>query len=148
MTIKYDKKNDTLTVEINKADYTFESLDYSEGDYSVNFDEGNSLTHIIIRNATKFVTQALAAGIELEGGPRVDPPKNEMIWYDADSSMISAFGYNEMTRELDVAFHRTGTYRYYDVPKDVFEGLRDASSQGSYMRSMIIDMYDYEKKRR
>ncbi len=70
-----------------------------------------------------------------------------MIWHDADSSMISAFGYNEAEGILDVAFHRTGVYRYFDVPLHVFEGLRDASSQGSYMRSMIIDMYGYEKKR-
>ena len=61
--------------------------------------------------------------------------------------MISAFGYNEATQQLDVAFHRTGVYSYFNVPQDVFEGLRDASSQGSYMRSMIIDMYPYEKKR-
>ncbi|MBI1878439.1 MAG: KTSC domain-containing protein [Chloroflexi bacterium] len=70
-----------------------------------------------------------------------------MVWYDADSSMISAFGYDEAERILEVAFHNTGVYRYYDVPKNVFEGLRDASSKGSYIRNMIIDMYPYEKKR-
>ena len=29
----------------------------------------------------------------------------------------------------------------------VFEGLRDASSQGSYMGAYIIDMYPWEKSR-
>jgi hypothetical protein len=58
--------------------------------------------------------------------------------YDADSSMISAFGYDQTTGILDVAFHRTGVYRYYDVPLHVFEGLRDASSKGRYMRATII----------
>ncbi|MEM7034198.1 MAG: KTSC domain-containing protein, partial [Chloroflexota bacterium] len=38
------------------------------------------------------------------------------------------------------------TYRYFHVPKDIFEGFRDASSQGRYMRDMIIDMYQYEQK--
>jgi hypothetical protein len=46
-----------------------------------------------------------------------------------------------------VAFHRTGVYRYYDVPPKVFEGLRDASSKGSYMHNYIIDVYDWSKKR-
>jgi hypothetical protein len=66
---------------------------------------------------------------------------------DADSSMISAFGYDEAEGILEVAFHRTGVYRYYDVPLHVFEGLRDAESKGRYMRGHIIDMYPWEKKR-
>ncbi len=59
--------------------------------------------------------------------------------------MISAFKYDEATETLDVMFQRTGTYQYFDVPPDVVEGLRESSSKGRYMRSMIIDMYDYEK---
>jgi len=45
--------------------------------------------------------------------------------------MISAFGYDEAEGILEVAFHRTGVYRYYNVPLPVFEGLRDAGSKGS-----------------
>lgn len=147
MSISYDKESDTLTIELNPEyeDY-YESSDHDTGDFTITVDEVDSLLRIKIRNATQFVTQALAAGIEIEGGPTVEPSKSETVWYEADSSMISAFGYNEMTRELDVAFHRTGTYRYFHVPKHVFEGLRDASSQGRYMRDMIIDMYQYEKR--
>jgi len=70
-----------------------------------------------------------------------------MVWYDADSSMISAFGYDEAEVILEVAFHRTGVYRYYDVPLHVFEGLRDAESKGRYMRGYIIDVYPWEKSR-
>jgi hypothetical protein len=66
-------------------------------------------------------------------------------WEDADSSMISAFRYDPEEQTLEVLFNRTGRYTYYDVPADVVEGLREASSKGSYMRSMIIDMYAYDK---
>ena len=67
------------------------------------------------------------------------------VWEDVDSSMISAFKYDPAAKELDVRFTRTGTYRYFDVPQDVVDDLREASSKGSFMRNEIIDMFDYEK---
>jgi hypothetical protein len=66
-------------------------------------------------------------------------------WEDADSSMISAFRYDPGEETLEVLFNRTGRYTYYDVPADVVEGLREASSKGSYMRSEIIGTYSYDK---
>jgi hypothetical protein len=145
MTVKYDKNGDTLTILLGPEAY--ESYELEAGDFTVVVDEGDGLIRIIIANASRFVTQALAAGVKIESVPTPEPPKSGMVWYDADSSMISAFGYDESTGVLEVAFHRTGVYRYYDVPLHVFEGLRDASSKGSYMRDLIIDMYPYEKKR-
>jgi hypothetical protein len=143
--IKYDKENDILTIILGPEAY--DSYEYETGDYSVLVEEGGGLVEIAIANARRFVTRALAAGIEVENAPVVEKPKAGMVWYDADSSMISAFGYDETTGILEVAFHNTGVYRYFDVPLHVFEGLRDASSKGSYIRNMIIDMYPYEKKR-
>ncbi len=64
-----------------------------------------------------------------------------------ESSMIYAVAYDEPARALDVVFYKSGVYRYFDVPKDVYEGLLKASSKGSYMRSMIIDCYRYEQVR-
>lgn len=64
-----------------------------------------------------------------------------------DSSMIYAFGYDEKQQVLEVVFKRTGVYRYRGVPKDVYEGLLKASSKGSYMRDLIIDMYPTEQLR-
>jgi len=61
--------------------------------------------------------------------------------------MISAFRYIEAEVVLEVMFHSTGLYRYYGVPRSVFEGLRDAPSKGSYMLACVIDVYPYEKKR-
>ena len=146
MNIEYSKKKNILTVRLgrNPADeYTFE-----KGDFKVSVDEDDNLIKIVVANAAQFLTDAVAAGVVIKQDEKSPAkPKQGMVWFDADSSMISAFGYNEEEQFLDVAFHRTGVYRYFDVPPDVFEGLRDASSQGSYMRNYIIDMYDYEKKR-
>lgn len=144
MTTRYDQETDTLTIILGPEHY--ESYETEAGDFTIVLDEGDALIKIIITNASRFIARALAAGVKVEDAPDIRPPQSGMVWYDADSSMISAFGYDEVTGILEVAFHRTGVYRYYDVPLHVFEGLRDASSKGSYMRSVIIDRYPYEKK--
>ncbi len=145
MIIRYNQEDDTLTVVLEpEAD---EAFDYVGGDFAAAVDEDDNLVEITIANASQFIAEALAAGVKVETGPVVQPKKSGMVWYDADSSMISAFGYDEAERILEVAFHNSGVYRYYNVPRKVFEGLRDASSKGSYLRSEIIDVYPYEKKR-
>ena len=63
------------------------------------------------------------------------------------SSMIYAVGYDEQTQTLEVVFYTTGVYRYFGVPKDVYNGLLESSSKGSYMRSSVIDCYTYEHVR-
>lgn len=72
--------------------------------------------------------------------------KKKPTWEDVDSSMIAAFKYDESTQTLSVMFHN-GMYHYSDVPADVVDGLREASSKGRYMRSSIIDCYYYHKGR-
>jgi tricorn protease-like protein len=146
MIIRYNRDKDALTVAL-RPEQSDETFAFEGGDFIAIVDEDDNLVKITIANASRFIAEALAAGVKAEAGQAVQSKKSEMVWYDADSSMISAFGYNEAEQILDVAFHKTGVYRYYEVPKKIFEGLRDASSKGSYLRSMIIDVYDYEKKR-
>lgn len=67
------------------------------------------------------------------------------IWEEVDSSMISAFKYDPAKQELEVMFNRTGKYRYFDVPPEIVQELREADSKGSFMRYAVIDMFDYEK---
>ena len=145
MSVSYDQESDTLTIKLAPESYD-DRYELEAGDFTVSI-ETDSLVRITIARASKFLHRALAAGVEVEDAPPVAPPQAGMIWHDADSSMISAFGYDEAEGVLEVAFHRTGVYRYYDVPLHVYEGLRDAESKGRYMRSYIIDMYPYEKKR-
>ena len=77
--------------------------------------------------------------------PKSEAPKP--VWEDVDSSMITAFKYDEATQTLQVMFNKTGLYTYLDVPPDVVAGLREADSKGSYMRYAIIDMYASQKGR-
>ena len=146
MTIRYDQGTDTLTITMGPEPY--ERYEYQAGGFTAVVDEADALVEVRIANASRFVARALAAGVQVEGAPPVQAPQSGTIWYDADSSMISAFGYDEAEGVLEVAFHRSGVYRYHGVPLHVFEGLRDASSKGSYMRAMIIDQYPTGKSRR
>lgn len=144
MPIRYDKPTDTLTVVLGHA--RGEIAEFETGDYSALVDENDELVEIQISNASRFLRQALAAGVEVPGAPAVAAPAKS--WHTVDSSMISGFGYDETESILEVAFHRTGTYRYFDVPYHIYEGLLKAESKGSYMRDCIIDNYDYDKGRR
>lgn len=60
-----------------------------------------------------------------------------------ESSMIRAVGYDSTTRELEVVFTSGRTYRYTEVPPEVYEGLLAAESKGRYMRAYILDVYPY-----
>lgn len=62
------------------------------------------------------------------------------------SSMIYAVGYDEGREWLEVVYFK-GVYRYYDVPKAIYEGLLEADSKGSYMHDMILDLYRYRQLR-
>ena len=95
-------------------------------------EEGNLILHV--RPARKFMAHVQRAMQE-----------DGMVWYGVESSMIRAVGYDADKRILDVAFHRTGVYRYFDVPPKVVDGLLNAESKGSYMRAHIIDEYPWEK---
>jgi KTSC domain len=73
-----------------------------------------------------------------------------MELHSVDSSMIQAFGYEAEAQMLLVIFNSGKTYRYFEVPPDIYEGLLEADSKGSYLRDLVIDQYPYElaKKRR
>ena len=145
MSIFYDPDSGTLTVTLGPE--TDKSFEYESGDFTAFVDDADNLVKITIANVNGFIARALAVGVKVEGAPNVPPAQRGMVWHDADSSMISAFGYDEAEEILEVAFHNTGVYRYFDVPLYVFEELQEASSKGRYMRANIIDVYHYEKKR-
>lgn len=155
MHFEYDKDNDILHIELSPKQsgdiFPFETDNFTvlmDLNEDVTDDEDDDdIVSISIRQASHVVAQMIAAGVDVGGAAGTPSPKQGMVWYEADSSMISSFGYDENQKILEVAFHKTGVYRYFEVPKDVFEGLRNSDSKGSYMRSLIIDQYFYEKSR-
>lgn len=62
------------------------------------------------------------------------------------SSDIASIGYHVERSILEVAFHRGGVYRYYDVPLDTFTELLAAPSKGRYFTQHIKrGGYRYER---
>jgi hypothetical protein len=106
MTIKYDTESDTLTVLLGPE--RFGAYDLKAGDFTVVLGHADNLMRVSIANASHFVARALAAGVEVEGAPDVEPPQAGLVWHDADSSMISASAYDDAEGILEIAFHRTG----------------------------------------
>ena len=145
MSLRYDKETDTLSIIFGPD--RGDSYQYDAGSFSVCIDDMGALLEISIEEFSGFITRALAAGVELDDLPTPDMEQFRPVWEDVDSSMISAFKYDESEATLDVVFKQSGVYRYFDVPYHVVQDLRKASSKGGYMRAVIIGLYDYENVR-
>jgi hypothetical protein len=59
------------------------------------------------------------------------------------SSVIRSFLYDPETSELWVTFVSGRRYVYADVPQDVFDAFKAASSRGTFFNSEIRDDYAY-----
>jgi KTSC domain-containing protein len=64
-----------------------------------------------------------------------------------ESSLMTGVAYDEKTRELEIKFTSGKTYRYFDVPEDVYVRLRDANSKGEFFTEEIRDVYEYAEVR-
>lgn len=61
------------------------------------------------------------------------------------SSSLRSVGYDESTETLEIEFHNGRVYRYYDVPREVYEELMSAESLGSYFVENIRDNFRYAR---
>jgi hypothetical protein len=57
------------------------------------------------------------------------------------SSSLRSLGYDPRSRTLEIEFHHTGVYQYYDVPKSVLEEMLAQNSLGTYFNTEIRDVY-------
>jgi hypothetical protein len=57
------------------------------------------------------------------------------------SSMVWAVDYDPKSQVLEVAFKRTGVFRYEGVPAATYKAMMRSDSIGSYLRACIIGMY-------
>ena len=60
-----------------------------------------------------------------------------MVRQAVQSSSIASVGYDPVSRTLEVEFHNGHVYRYDDVPPDIADGLRQATSLGTYFNEVI-----------
>jgi hypothetical protein len=61
------------------------------------------------------------------------------------SSAIRSVEYDEQTCELDVTFVSGRTYRYSDVPLDVYANFLDAASKGQFFNEHIKDEFSFSE---
>jgi uncharacterized damage-inducible protein DinB len=92
-------------------------------------------------------TGQIITTVKIIQGLNLPVKKDGMQYFEVDSSMIGGFGYDAEKEILELDFINKGRYRYFDVPYEVFEQLRDSHSKGSYIRDLIIDQYPTEKVR-
>jgi hypothetical protein len=60
------------------------------------------------------------------------------------SSAIRSVGYERETAMLEVEFTSDRVYRYFAVPKAVYDGLMEAESVGAYFNEFVRDRYPEE----
>ncbi len=53
------------------------------------------------------------------------------------SSTITSVEYDDEARELDITFTSGKTYRYYNVPLEIYAELLDAGSKGKFFNDNI-----------
>jgi len=56
-----------------------------------------------------------------------------MIRTSVNSSNLDSVGYDPQTRILEIAFLDGSIYQYFDVPENIYKGLMNASSHGSFL---------------
>lgn len=65
--------------------------------------------------------------------------------FPVSSSQISYIGYEDDDMSLIVVFTNGSTYRYDNVPREVFDDLKSASSVGKYFNANIKNSYSNSK---
>lgn len=53
--------------------------------------------------------------------------------------------YNEFDHTLDVAYTRSGEYRYFGVKPDVYAWLTKVQSKGRFIARLVKDKYQYQR---
>jgi KTSC domain len=61
------------------------------------------------------------------------------------SSDVASISYDEATQTLEIEFKATGVYRYFSVPKPVFDELSATPSPGKYFLQNIKGKFAWEK---
>lgn len=60
------------------------------------------------------------------------------------SHNLEEAGYDEKRHILHIQF-RNGLYEYYDVPKNIYDGLITASSANKYFHEYIKGKYEFSR---
>lgn len=61
------------------------------------------------------------------------------------SSSIASIGYDENSATLEIEFLNGGVYQYFDVPKNIYDEIMAAGSQGQYLAQNIKGRFRFSK---
>jgi len=61
------------------------------------------------------------------------------------SENLASVGYEPATNVLEIEFRRGVVYRYFGVPRSVFQGLMASSSKGTFFVEAIRDQFAFER---
>ncbi|WP_430508300.1 KTSC domain-containing protein [Rossellomorea marisflavi] len=67
-----------------------------------------------------------------------------MIMRPVTSSNLVAVGFDDTTGTLYIQFHNN-TYKYFNVPHDVYRNLMNANSKGEYHAAFIKNRYRFSR---
>jgi hypothetical protein len=70
-----------------------------------------------------------------------------MLLIPVISRNLAAVGWDEVSGELQVQFHNGSIYSYQSVPPEVYQGLMDAPSKGTYFAYTIRNNAIYQPTR-
>ena len=62
-----------------------------------------------------------------------------------ESSNIARIGYETSSSTLEVEFKNGGIYHYFDVPEQIWEAFKAASSLGQFLHQNLKGQYRYSK---
>ena len=68
-----------------------------------------------------------------------------MIRQSVNSTSIVSIGYDENSQTLEIEFKNSNVYQYFDVPKNLYDDLISAPSQGQFLTQNIKGNYRYSK---
>ena len=60
-----------------------------------------------------------------------------MNWEEVQSSNVRRMAYNDDFQEMYVQFHSDRTYQYDNVPRFIYEQIRDSESVGKSLRALV-----------
>ncbi|UWU75568.1 KTSC domain-containing protein [Bradyrhizobium huanghuaihaiense] len=61
------------------------------------------------------------------------------------SSNVAEIGYDADSRILEVVFKTGSVYQYFEVPRQIYEALMQASSIGGFINSNVKGQYRYAR---
>jgi hypothetical protein len=62
-----------------------------------------------------------------------------------ESAVVTSIRYDNNTRALDITFTSGETYRYSNVPRDIYVALLDAESKGEFFNDRVKGVFPFTK---